>query len=160
MTLDHKLTLRVATEHDAAELAAVHNDIIREEYDTVYSPEALAAWASHDEASWRAILCAQVHTILVALVDDHIIGAAGLNITQQRLSVYVLPIWHKQGIGRRLMQTAFDIARAKGIVKLMISAPAAAVPFYLRHGYAIVAEHLHVYDNGATMPVFDLEMTL
>ena len=157
---DHLLTIRLATPADAKELADLHNDIIREEYDEVYSPEALAAWANNDEEKWKAVIQTTTSHFVLGLIDNRIVAAAGLNGAEHRLGVYVLPAWHEQGIGRKMIEKAIEIARTMDIRKLNLSAPAAAVPFYLRLGYTVIAETQHVFENGATMPVFNMELIL
>jgi GNAT superfamily N-acetyltransferase len=50
-------------------------------------------------------------------------------------SLFVRGDWHRQGIGRKLIERFEDISRAQGIQVIRVAATLYGVPFYLAMGY-------------------------
>lgn len=99
-----------------------------------------AAWAQLNEATHRCV---------VAVRDDELIGMAWLAVTQRvphpgapgRASgdvqcVYVAPPERGGGVGGLLVDVVLTLARETGLERVTVHSSDAAVPAYLRAGFA------------------------
>ncbi|MGJ3246277.1 MAG: GNAT family N-acetyltransferase [Elainellaceae cyanobacterium] len=79
-------------------------------------------------------------THLVAYLDGHPIGTTRIRYLSDRLAkierVAVLSNYRGQGIGRQMMDHAFDHLRARGIPEVKINAQAHAKEFYSKLGFS------------------------
>jgi GNAT superfamily N-acetyltransferase len=86
---------------------------------------------AHQEAIARAIRCEMV---LVAEGEGEVVGV--LRGRRERLaSLFVRSDWHRQGIGRRLVERFEQECRKKGATVIRAASTLYAVPFYLAMGY-------------------------
>jgi predicted GNAT family N-acyltransferase len=49
----------------------------------------------------------------------------------------VLRAWRGMGAGSALLSSLIDIARARGLQRVLLNAQVRALPFYLRHGFKV-----------------------
>lgn len=70
--------------------------------------------------------------------DDRVIGTGRLLPDGHIGRMAVLPEARKLGVGSALLTALMDEARRRGHVRVVLSAQTHAVPFYRRHGYAVV----------------------
>ena len=83
-----------------------------------------------------------VHAMLAA-PDGTVVGVARLHPSgpgqAQVRYMAVDPAWQGQGIGRQLVEYLEAAARRQGLTECILHAREAAVPFYTKLGYEIVA---------------------
>ncbi len=77
---------------------------------------------------------AQAGEMIVARIGPTLVGTATLQQARVR-NVFVSPLCHGQGIGRRLMAHLEDAARRQGLTTLALRAGLGAVAFYQKLGY-------------------------
>ncbi|MFT5099867.1 MAG: N-acetylglutamate synthase-like GNAT family acetyltransferase [Planctomycetaceae bacterium] len=78
-------------------------------------------------------------TVFVCIRNDEILGVAALDLhhsPEQGLlhGLFVLPIIQGHGIGKQLMQMAFDLAAEDHLVSVLIKAESVAAPYFHRLG--------------------------
>ena len=117
--------IRAATPMDAAGIAEVHVETWRATYAGIL-PDGYLVGQSVDrkQVAWRESIARQKRTsTLVAELPDHrILGFGDCGPSRHRelpypgevYTLYVLPDWQNQGIGRRLLIALFDEIAAKG----------------------------------------------
>lgn len=82
----------------------------------------------------------QTEVILVAVLDDHLVGFVALMQSPRAgliSGLYVHPDWARRGIGRRLVEAIEQTAIAAGAQWLTVTASLTAVEFYRRQGYTL-----------------------
>lgn len=67
--------------------------------------------------------------------DGTPIGTARLDATGHVGRVAVVAAWRRRGVGARLMAHLTDVARARGLPRIELSAQVQALPFYEALGY-------------------------
>ncbi|OLS12455.1 MAG: acetyltransferase (GNAT) family protein [Promethearchaeota archaeon CR_4] len=85
---------------------------------------------------------AKTRTFLVAVASGQVIGTATLEGDYVG-SVFVLPSWHRKGIGKNLMQSLEKIAHTNGIHSIQLGASITAIEIYLKLGYTLGAKSYH-----------------
>ncbi len=151
---------RQAKPGDETAIASHHNMIVKGQYEDVYGKDATDAWASHKPEKWLKQIGSDRYSFYLAFDGSALVGAAGLDIENKRLGVYVAQSHQRQGIARRLMQTQLDEAKRHGIMRLDLAAPKSAVPFYQSLGYSIIHPKIHTFSNGAEIQLFDMKIDL
>jgi predicted GNAT family N-acyltransferase len=63
------------------------------------------------------------------------VGTARLTAEGRVGRMAVLPAWRGQGVGTALLAALLDLARARGLTTVRLSAQLHAVPFYARRGF-------------------------
>lgn len=101
----------------------------------------------------------EVATHLAALSNDHVIGT--LRIVRHGLiakigRMAISASWRKEGIGRKLMELAADVASRRGAEQIILAAQLTACGFYKRLGYT---EEGAVFDD-AGIPHVTMRRTL
>jgi GNAT superfamily N-acetyltransferase len=66
---------------------------------------------------------------------------------------FVHPNWARQGIGRRLIETCEDAARAAGFRRMEMAATLPGVPLYAAMGYVTIAETIAPMPDGDGLPI-------
>lgn len=149
---------RRALATDAAALAQLHCDTVAGSYGHSYGAATLRAWcAGHTPAAWQRRLGSDTVFIL-AQADEAVLGCAGL--TGNRTGIYVHPHAQRRGIARALFAALENLARARGIDVLELSAPTDAVPFYRAMGFAAVETKPLRFNNGSVITVVDMRRVL
>jgi ribosomal protein S18 acetylase RimI-like enzyme len=95
----------------------------------------------------EALLADPAVTMLVARDGEKIIGCVAVTRKDARLGylgmLCVLPNLQSAGLGRRLLDTAEDLARTEGIAAMemtVIDSRAELIAWYVRRGYAFTGE--------------------
>ncbi|MBU1306654.1 MAG: GNAT family N-acetyltransferase [Alphaproteobacteria bacterium] len=88
--------------------------------------------------------------VFVALDNEKVVGTASLDGQVVR-SVFVDPQTHRQGIGRQLMSTVEQRAKALGIMTLVVPSSITAERFYQKLGYSAVRETYHGEERTIVM---------
>lgn len=138
------VTIRAATANDAAAICTIHNQGITDRIATLdtmlRTPEESRSWIVERLAR---------HPVIVADVDDAVVGWASLNRFNPRaaydyvadFSVYVERGWRGKGIGGQLLDRLVDLARGLGYHKMALTALAhnhAGLALYARAGFTRV----------------------
>ena len=72
--------------------------------------------------------------LFVAVEGKKILGVHGIRGNQVR-TVFVNPRYHKQGVGRALMEHIFNLARKRKLKKLLVHSTPYAVGYYQKMGF-------------------------
>ncbi len=101
---------------------------------------------------------------LVAVCNDRIVGSARLRELSEELGsiayVAVLPEFHQQGIGTKLIEKLIEKSQEKNLKNLKLMARMSALGFYKRLGFSERGEpfefleipHIFMYLNIASFP--------
>jgi L-amino acid N-acyltransferase YncA len=136
-----RVTVRPAADADAEAICTIHNQGIADRIATLDTVLRSAA----DTSAWLAERGPR-HPVLVAQVEDQIVGWASLNRFNARaaydqvadFSVYVERGWRGKGVGRTLLDSLMARARALGFHKMVLAAMAfntAGIALYTRAGF-------------------------
>lgn len=126
--------LRPARPGDAAALAAIHRAGRAVALPGLHEPHAEAA-----VAHWLAHALLARHRVMVAAdARDAPQGYLGLSATGEVLHLYVAPSCHRRGLGSALLDWA-KASSPGGLTLACFQRNRAALAFYRRHGFRIVA---------------------
>ena len=146
------LQIRPARLDDAADVAQVYIDSWQDTYPGVLPNALLLAMTPRGQtARWQAAIRNRVHeTVLVADCRHGIVGMASVGTTRDRelgfdgevYTLYVDPAYYGQGVGRALLEGAFETLRGGGLSSCVIWARAKnnARYFYEAMGGRLIAE--------------------
>lgn len=161
MTLDEGITLRLAKAADAGGIARVHVDAWRDAYAALLPANHLAGMDYAKRAvMWSRILAASgaAQTTLVAEAEGEIVAFCGFGpyrppapspgpatgpAEAEVYGLYIASDWREKGIGRRMLQRAFDALRRRGFGSVVIwclEGNVAARGFYQRCGGRLLGE--------------------
>ena len=149
---DAATVIRPAGLDDAPAMARVFATAIETKARDSYGPRERAAWADRGTPDrFRAMLEDARNRIFVALTTSRLTGVVGLTGCDVSL-LYAGPE-ACPGTGARLLAFIEQHARDLGISGLGLTASRNAVPFYLRHGYAVVRLAVRPLPGGLALPV-------
>lgn len=132
------VTVRQAVPEDDLDVLSVTRAAIREDAGDAYSPAQVAAWAPGiaELDDYESALRRETYLVLVAEVDDAVVGYAVLNVAEgSLLSLYIRPGRDGAGIGSTLLGHIESSARMSGVESLDLLASRNAVGFYEANGY-------------------------
>ena len=122
-----------------------------EEYIKPFTKERIADTFSNRTKIW------------VAIKNNKIVGTAGLEADWSKikdtywvLSVFTMPEYHNQGIGRKLMNKLEDYAHDIKAKKIIIPASITGNGFYYKLGYKYINNEKVLNSNGHYMMEKDL----
>ncbi len=148
--------LREATRDDAAEMARIQNESIRERAAETYTEEqidALAPPESGEEVVEHAF-GEGVHAV-VAERDGEVVGFGVVDLNAEVLAAcFVAPEDADDGVGTVIAEELERVAADEGIEKLWTPASLNAVGFYEKMGYETVEE----IDAGEHDDTVDVEI--
>ncbi len=84
--------------------------------------------------------------LFIAVEGNRIFGINGLQGNEVR-TFYVNPIYHRKGIGRKLIEHVEKLARKKGIKKLVVRSSLYAEGFYKKCGFRRIKKILSNLNN-------------
>lgn len=124
-----------------------------------YSPQQLAVWAPErvDENAWRTRLGRGV--TFVAGAGVHIAGFVTVEPPGHIDLLFVHPDHARQGLGRRLLQTACDWAADNGAIRLTADVSLVARPLFETLGFCVLRER-SVERGGIALRNFCMERKL
>lgn len=136
-------TIRRATQEDAPGICQVHVLAIRVLCRDHYSPSEIESWAgSKTPSAYRDVLVTRA--MFVAENDGKVVGFAQLHLEGATVeAVYVSPDVARCGVGSALLTKLESVAAEHGVRELVLKSTLNAEPFYLRHGYEILAASTH-----------------
>jgi GNAT superfamily N-acetyltransferase len=120
MRVGDRFTIRKARSGDTAEIARIHVEAWRDAYAALLPAEYLARLDVKIEAT-RWIRGSRIESTLVAEADGEVVGYAIIGPARRRAggsgevyALYVETDWREQGVGRALIEAAFDAFRERG----------------------------------------------
>ncbi len=144
--------IRPARPGDAAAMARVFVAAIETKARDSYGPRERAAWAARGTPErFEAMLDDPRNRLFVAVSGERVAGVAGLAGCELSL-LYTAPD-APFGCGAALLAAVEAVARTEGIAGLGVTASRNALPFYLRHGYAMVRLATRPLPGGVALPV-------
>jgi N-acetylglutamate synthase-like GNAT family acetyltransferase len=132
------LNIRRAKQEDKEAIWRVHERAIREACASHYPPEVIEIWAGRLRSEKYAEAIDQ-NEFFVAEEDGVVVGFAELGPEAGAVQgLYVSP--SGRGVGRKLLHTLEERARAYGLKSLRLTSSLNAVAFYERAGFRAVEE--------------------
>jgi putative acetyltransferase len=128
-------TIRRATQEDREAIWRVHYRAVSETCASHYSQEVIGIWAAalRSEKYEEAIA---KYEFFVAEEDGAVVGFAELGQDSGEVQgLYVSPDVGGRGVGRELLRTLEERARAFGLASLRLTSSLNAVTFYERAGF-------------------------
>jgi GNAT superfamily N-acetyltransferase len=121
-----RFEIRAARPHDTTDIARIHVEAWRDAYAALLPPEYLARLNSKIEAT-RWSRASRMENTLVADAEGDVVGYAIIGPARRRATpcgevyaLYVETDWREQGIGRALIDAAFDGFRRRGWTEAVI----------------------------------------
>ena len=93
---------------------------------------------------------------LLALDNDDVIGTARMLNDGHIGRMAVLPEHRQQGVGSMLLTTLIELAKARKLKRVFLSAQVAAIPFYKNHQFVVTSDEY----MDAGIPHKDMERDL
>ena len=152
MTLADPVQIRDARAEDAGGIAHVHVDSWRDAYAALLPAEYLARLDYGKRAmEWARILARSraIQNTLVAEAEGEIVGFCGFGPVRsgpaegEIYGLYIASDWREQGLGRSLIERAFESLRSKGVRSVVIwclEGNFGARGFYTRCGGRLLEE--------------------
>ncbi|WP_449439431.1 GNAT family N-acetyltransferase [Pseudomonas migulae] len=133
--------IRIATSEDATAISRVIIDALRETNAQDYTAAIIeqVEQSFSPEAILRLLTQRQVY---VATVDHHVVATASLNKDVVR-SVFVDPLYQRQGIGKQLMVMIQSTAASGEVKFLRVPSSISAEGFYASLGFKKVRDEFH-----------------
>lgn len=134
------LNIRRARQEDKEDIWRVHGSAVRGTCAGHYPREVIEIWAGRlrPEKYAEAI---DKYDFFVAEEDGRVVGFGELGPEAGEIQgLYVSPDVKGRGVGRELMRTLEERARAHGLKSLSLTSSLNAVPFYERAGFRAVGE--------------------
>lgn len=155
------VSLREASTEDAAEMARIQSESLRQNASDDYTGEQLDCLAPPDpdaetipDAEFADDACRPI----VAEKDGSVVGWGSVHLNENTLAAtFVDPDYSGEGIGQGLVESLESIARKEGVEKLTVPASLNAVGFYETLGF----EKQRQIDAGApeTPEIPSIELT-
>lgn len=144
---------------DAAATLTVFREAITGTASAHYTPAQIAAWLGPgiDPAAWHARRSA-VDT-LVAEADGQVAGFTDLDDRGHIDMLFVAPWAGRQGVATALLAEVRRRAAERSLTRLTVEASLSARPFFLRHGFAVLAEQ-QVARGGERLTNFRMALDL
>lgn len=140
-----EIQVRRARPGDAAAVARLFHETVHRVNAADYTPAQLQAWSPDikPETFWRKRF--RQHQVLVAVFRDELAGFAELRANGYIESFFVHHRLQHQGVGRQLMQSLFQQARAQGLRRLSADVSMTAKPFFQRMGFRVERRTMRYY---------------
>lgn len=107
-------------------------------------PQAIQDWINNKTADNVKTWLQHNYAVSVKQ-DDQVIGFLLLSPKGELLLNYVLPSHFYQGIGKQMLKSAIDHAKAENIAKIYLESTKTAKDFYQRNGFILTND---VVENG------------
>lgn len=140
--------IRRATQGDKEAVWRVHGSAIRGTCASHYSREVIEAWAGRLRPE-RYAEAIGLYEFFVAEEGGVVVGFGELGQDDGEIQgLYVSPDVAGRGVGRRLLSTLEERARAHGLESLRLTSSLNAVAFYERAGFKAVEELTQTISPG------------
>lgn len=133
-----QVVVRAADRGDLHAVAALIRAVTDPLVTPICTPAQLERWHASITAERLAERADAGVRLYVAVLDDRIVGVAGLRDHHHVFHLYVAEPQRLRGIGRRLWSRLLEQAEREGARVMYVNAWPAAVPVYLRFGFVAV----------------------
>jgi GNAT superfamily N-acetyltransferase len=164
-----RFEIRVARQQDTTDIAHVHVEAWRDAYAALLPAEYLARLDPRIEAA-RWSRAHRTENTLVAEAEGGVVGYAIIGPARRRqtpggeiYALYVETDWREQGVGRALIEAAFDMFRRRGLTEAIIwclEGNFAGRGFYERCGGRRLSESRVEDVAGMPLPTIGYHWTL
>ena len=140
---------RICNSADTKALAEIYRDAVLGLGSQGYTREQTQVWARYpdDLEAFRRQL--SLGLTLCAVVDDVPVAFGQLNPVNHIALLYCRPAHARRGLASRILQELEGAARSQQVGLLGVEASGVARPFFLKHGYHVVAEERPMRDGVA-----------
>jgi len=153
------LTIRRAAGEDAGEICDLHRAAVLRLAGGAYSQAQVEVWAGALTPE-RYLPGMRDFEFFVA-EEGRVLGFLILNLEGAELNaVYVHPEAAGRGIGRRLYETAENLACKHGLTRLRVKSTVNAVGFYEALGFRRVRDMVHRSPAGIDLPCVEMKKKL
>ena len=129
-----KITIRQATEQDAARISYLIARNTEKVLENNYSPQQVNTWKkANSVASIKVKL--QTTVMFCAFQHDRLVGTIGLQYPNEVVGMYVSYSNRGRGIGGLLLGHLEHYAKKRGLKELHLTSTPSAKPFYLRRDF-------------------------
>ncbi|HVT51679.1 MAG TPA: GNAT family N-acetyltransferase [Dongiaceae bacterium] len=165
MIQEEGFKIRHAVPADGPEVARIHVEAWRDSYATLIPADYLARMDVQIEtARWSRSISRRADNTLVAEAEGEVVGYAIMGPARGRTiapsgevyALYVDTDWREHGVGRALVEAAFEAFRARGLRHAVIwclEGNFAARGFYQRCGGTLIREARLEEVAGMPLPV-------
>lgn len=144
--------IRYAEISDIPAMVAVRHDAILNTKNEYYDPSALIEWAGAPDQRVQKMLLNKNEIRIVAELNKKIVGYGALVVQDNDLSAcYVLSDLGRKGIGRTIITSLENLAKAQNLTYLQMESSANAEHFYIRCGFYVVERGVHIMNSGMVM---------
>ncbi|RYU93849.1 GNAT family N-acetyltransferase [Emticicia agri] len=159
MSSQQAINLRHGQLSDLPELQQLFRDTIHAVCQSDYEEAQLKVWAAGAENTtrWHSMLTQQY--VMVALINDSIVGFGTLDKGKYIDMFYVHKDYQNQGIASKLYQALEKEALRQGQTRLTADVSKTARPFFEKRGFTVVAEQT-VVRQGVALTNFKMEKFL
>ncbi|MEM7793606.1 MAG: GNAT family N-acetyltransferase [Cyanobacteria bacterium P01_C01_bin.118] len=164
--MNHPISIEPADSDDAKAILAIHYAAIRQTAASSYSQEVIEAW-SHNPTDEKRIQRIKQHWIenpnhhmVVAKVNDLIVGFGFIHNQGEIQGVYVHPDYGRQGIGGQLLMTLEEVAIAAHLSQLRVDSSLNAELFYKQHGFEVIEYGSHQLNSGLSVSCVKMHKNL
>ncbi len=147
--------IRLAVATDNQRMHEIHTHAVRTACQGFYSDEQIDGWLINrsPEGYLEGI---NKNAMYVYIKGNKTVGFGHAEVGEIH-AIFVDPEFHKQGIGKSILEYGLKIALGKsGNEKVKVEASINAVNFYTQHGFAVVKEK-HLERNGQQLPITEME---
>lgn len=149
--------IRRAQREDAEAISRIVITALRESNSRDYPAEVIAqVEQSFSPAAVSALLDSRM--VFVAVNQNELLGTASLDGEVVR-TVFVAPIHHRTGVGKRLMEAVHTAAIRAGVTALSVPSSITAQGFYARLGYRKLRDEFHGVERTIVLEKSTLTMT-
>ncbi|MDC0687351.1 GNAT family N-acetyltransferase [Mitsuaria sp. RG] len=149
--------IRRAQREDAEAISRIVITALRESNSQDYPAEVIAQVEQNfSPAAVSALLDSRM--VFVAVNQNELLGTASLDGEVVR-TVFVAPIHHRTGVGKRLMEAVHAAAIRAGVMALRVPSSITAQGFYARLGYRKLRDEFHGVERTIVMEKSTLTMT-
>jgi len=146
------LRIRKASANDAESIYRMHTASIRELCKSHYTQEQIEEWTNALRPD-RYVAAMELFEFTVAEVEGEVLGLCVLDFDNAELNaLYVAPSAIGNGIGRKLIGLAEELARKRSLAQLWLRATLNSVSFYERLGFAYLEPSVHPLPSGMALP--------
>lgn len=153
--------IRKANQSDYNAMDSVFRASAKKMCASSYDSEVIDAWACE---SWpaRFVKGANDGDQQYVLLVDHVVVCFGsINLERKLIvSLFVSPEFVGQGLGQRMLNFLFDVAKRKGLKVLYLDSSLNAVNFYSRNGFKEKGRSTYRTQNGVLMDSVQMECNL
>ncbi len=133
-----KITIRLSTVDDLAEIQKIFVETISTICKDDYSPEQISAWISSVENKERWLSKLNSQYFVVAAIEGQIVGFASLENDNHLDLLFVHKDFQRQGIASKLYSEIAEVALKKKATTLNSNVSQTARPFFEDKGFKII----------------------